>query len=48
MLQFHGVGVRATTAHAAEHVPKAALQARIAGGARGEATTVPKVNPAAA
>ena len=42
-----GVGVRATTAHAAEHVPSAPLQAMMAGGARG-AAKVPKVKPAAA
>ncbi len=41
------MGVNATTAHAAEHVPKAPLHATIAGGASG-AAIVPKVNPAAA
>lgn len=39
--------IRAVAAHAAEHVPRAALQASMAGGAAG-ASTVPKVNPAAA
>lgn len=45
---FHGVGAsRATVAQAVEHVPKAALHATMAGGARG-AAMVPKVTPAAA
>jgi len=44
----HGVGVRrATDAQAAEHVPSAALQPKIAAGARG-AAIVPKVTPPAA
>ena len=44
---LQGVGARrATLAQAAEHVPNAALQARMAGGAAA-ATMVPKVAPAA-
>jgi len=45
---LQGVGARrATFAQAAEHVPNAELQARIAGAAAAAATTVPKVAPAA-
>ena len=49
ILTIQGVGARrATAAQVAEHVPSAALQARMAGGAATAATTVPKVAPAAA
>jgi len=45
---IHGVGARrATVAQVALHVPRAALQATIAGGAAG-AAMVPKTAPAAA
>ncbi|KAK2462426.1 hypothetical protein APHAL10511_005560 [Amanita phalloides] len=44
-----GVGAnKATVAQAAEHVPKAALQAMMAAGAAAQAITVPNVKPAAA
>lgn len=44
---IQGIGAsNAVAAHAAMHVPWAALQARIKGGAAA-AATVPKVNPAA-
>lgn len=47
-LAAQGIGAkRATLAHTAVHVPRAALHATIAGGARG-AAIVPKVTPAAA
>ena len=43
-----GIGaIKAVAAQAAEQVPRALLQAIMAGGARG-AAMVPKVNPAAA
>jgi len=46
--RVHGVGAkRATVAQVAEHVPRAALQPKIAAGATG-AAMVPKVAPAAA
>ena len=45
---LQGVGARrAPLAQAVEHVPNAALQARMAGGAAAAATMVPKVAPAA-
>jgi len=45
---FQGVGAkRATVAQVAQHVPNAALHARIIGGAAAAAMTVPKVAPAA-
>jgi hypothetical protein len=44
-----GVGAnKATVAHAAEQVPKAALHASAAAGAAGAAMIVPNVSPAAA
>jgi hypothetical protein len=47
-LTIQGMGaMRAVAAHAAEQVPNAALQARIAGGAAAAAIMVPKVAPAA-
>ena len=46
---IQGVGANnATVAHAAEQVPRLALQAKRTAGTVGAATTVPKVNPAAA
>ena len=46
---LYGVGAKsATVAHAAEHVPNAALQATMAAGTPTPAVTVPKVNPAPA
>ena len=46
--RVHGVGARrATVAQVALHVPRAALQPKIAAGAAG-AAMVPKVTPAAA
>ena len=45
----HGMGASKTSvAQVAEQVPRAELQARIAAGVAAAATTVPKVNPAAA
>ena len=43
----YGVGANKATAHAAWHVPKAALHARAAAGAAGAAMIVPKTSPAA-
>lgn len=49
MCTIQGVGANnATVAHAAEQVPRPALQAIRTAGTVGAATTVPKVNPAAA
>ena len=49
MHSLHGVGATsAVAAQAAEHTPKAALHAMIAGGAPSPAVTVPKTNPAPA
>lgn len=45
--EHQGVGANAIAAQAVEHVPKALLQATMAGGAMG-AAMMPKVNPAAA
>jgi hypothetical protein len=40
--------ISAVAAHAAEQVPSAALQAKMAGGAAAAAMTVPKTKPAPA
>jgi hypothetical protein len=47
LTEIHGMGaIRAVDAQAAEHVPNAALQPKMAGAARG-AAIVPNVTPAA-
>lgn len=48
-LLIQGVGAKsATEAHVAEQVPSAALHARAAAGAAGDAMTVPNIKPAPA
>ncbi len=48
MVEYYGVGKNPAAIQAAEHLPKARLQANIAGGAPTPPVTVPKTAPAAA
>jgi hypothetical protein len=47
-ISYYGVGKKPAAIQAAEHLPKATLQAKMAAGVPTPAVTVPKTAPAAA